>query len=134
MWGLTDVRWQAVIFGIVEGGEVRVFDDLAHVAREWAPYPDDVESKVIVFYDSDGTWLKPVITREPRRLLGLLPGANRLQLVREAAQDSVVDPIWLALYEASTLVPNVHVGSLAELRARFPKMPPNKSLERTREG
>jgi hypothetical protein len=123
-----------VIFGVVEGGEVHVFDDLAHAAREWAQYPDDVESDVIVFYDSDGTWLKPVISREPRRLLGLLPGAKRFKLVREAARDSAVDPIWLAFLEASTLAPNEHVGSLAELRARFPKMPPNKSLERTREG
>ena len=122
-----------MIFGVVEGGEVRVFDDLAHAAREWAPYPDDVESEVIVFYDSDGTWLKPVITRDPRRLMGLLPGAKRFELVREAVQDSV-DPIWLAVFEASTLAPNAHVDSLTELRARFPKMPPNKSLERTREG
>jgi hypothetical protein len=122
-----------VIFGVVEGGEVRVFDNLACAVREWAPYPDDVEAEVIVFYDSDGTWLKPVMSRDPRRLLGLLPGAKRFELVREAAHDSV-DPIWLALFEASTLAPNSHVGSLAELRARFPKMPPNKSLERTREG
>ena len=121
-----------MVIGVVEGGEVRVFDDLAHAAREWAPYPDDVESEVIVFYDSDGSWLKPVTTREPRRLFGLLPGAKRFELVRETAQDSV-DPIWLALLEASILVQNVHIGSLAELRARFPKMPPNKSLERTRE-
>ena len=122
-----------MIFGVVEGGEVRVFDDIAHAAREWAPYPDDVESEVVVFYDSDGTWLKPVITRNPRRLMGLLPGAKRFELVREDVQDSV-DPIWLAVFEASTMAPNAHVGSLAELRARFPKMPPNKSLERTREG
>ncbi len=110
-----------MIFGFVEGGEVRVFDDLAHAIREWAPYPEDVESEVIVFYDSDGIWLKPVTTSEPRRLMGLLPGAKRFELVREAAQDSDVDPIWLALFEASTLVPNAHVGSLAELRARFPR-------------
>jgi hypothetical protein len=123
-----------VIFAVVEGGEVRVFDDLAQAAREWAPHPDDVESEVIVFYDADGTWLKPVITREPRRALGLLPGAKRFELVREEAQDPRVDPFWLALLEASALAPNPYVTSLAELRRRFPEMPPNKSLERTREG
>lgn len=100
---------------------MRVFDDLAHAVREWAPYPDDVESEVIVFYDSDGTWLKPITTREPRRLLGLLPGPKRFELVRATEQDCSVDPIWLALSEASTLLPNVHVASLAELRARFPE-------------
>lgn len=121
-----------MIFGVLEGGEVRIFDDLAHATREWARYPDDVESRVIVFYDSDGTWLKPVITRDPRRLMGLLPGAKRFDLVREAAQDSV-DPIWLALSEASTIAPNAYVDSLAELRARFPETPPNNSLARTRE-
>lgn len=110
-----------MIFGVVEDGEVHVYDDLSHAIREWAPYPDDVESEIVVFYDSDGTWLKPITTRQPRRLLGLLPGAKLFELVRATGQHSDVDPIWLALSEASTLLPNTHVASLDELRARFPQ-------------
>ena len=122
-----------MIFGFVEGGEVRVFDDIAHAMKEWGPYPEDVQSEVIIFYDSDGTWLRPIVTSEGGRLLGLTPGAKRFELVRDTARNDEVDPIWLAAFEASNLLPNSHVASIAELQARFPKVPPDNSLERSRE-
>src|SRR5262245_4109646 len=117
----------------MERGEVCIFDDVAHAMKDWGQFADDVESEVITFYDADGTWLRPLVTQGPRRLGGLLPGIRTFELVRDANLDQAVDPIWLALFEASTLIENSHVASLSELRALFPKMPPNTSLERTRE-
>ena len=97
-----------MIIGVLEYGEIRIFDDIDHVMREWGPYPSDVESGVIIFYDADGVWLEPVHAGEPFRLR------------RNESPDETVDSIDLALFEAETLIPNAYFSSLDELRARFP--------------
>jgi len=108
-----------MIIGVIENSEVRVFEDIDEVMREWKPYPSDVASEVIVFYDEDGTWLEPVFKELPRRWFGLKGGIEFLELRRSSSHGKAIDPINLALYEAKTLVPNRHVSSLEELRSRF---------------
>jgi hypothetical protein len=97
-----------MIIGALEYGEIRIFDDIDHVMREWGPYPSDVESGVITFYDADGVWLEPTDASEP------------FQLSRNKNPDETVDSIALALFEAATLIPNPYFSSLDELRAKFP--------------
>jgi len=110
---MVEAKLQAVVFGFVEGGEVRVFDDEGHATREWAQYSRDVESEVVVFYDSDGKWLKPVMSTS-------LSGAKQFDLVRGESPGDGIDPICLAVREASSLAPNMYFASLSELRSRFP--------------
>ena len=97
-----------MIIGALEHGEIRIFDDVDHVMREWSLYPADVESGVITFYDADGVWLEPLLSKES------------FELTRNETRDAAVDHIGVALFEATTLLPNPHVTSLDELRARFP--------------
>ena len=96
-----------MVIGVLEYGEVRLFESMDHVMREWGPYPADVASEVIVFYDTNGVWLEPVFTRG-------------FTLRRNTTPDASVDSLGLALFEATTLAPNPYFGSLDELRARFP--------------
>lgn len=109
-----------MIFGILEYGEVRLFDDLDEVLREWGPYSDDVASETIVFYDADGIWLKPIIGAGPRRWAGMRRGKKTFTLERSNLLEPSVDPTGLALLEATSLLPNRHFRTLEELRARFP--------------
>ena len=107
-----------VVIGVLEYGEVRLFESMDQVMREWGPYPADVASQVIVFYDADGVWLEPVFTRGRR--LGLREDIKAFTLRRNTTPDASVDSIALALFEATSLAPNRHCDSLDELRARFP--------------
>ena len=97
-----------MIIGALEHGEIRIFDDVEHVMREWGSYPSDVESAVITFYDADGVWLEPIASNDS------------FQLRRNETPDAAVDQIGVALFETTNLCPNPHVTSLDELRARFP--------------
>ena len=96
-----------VVIGVLEYGEVRLFESMDQVMKEWGPYAADVVSEVIVFYDNDGVWLEPVFTRG-------------FKLCRNTNPDASVDSVNLALFEATSLAPNPYFASLAELRARFP--------------
>jgi hypothetical protein len=97
-----------MVIGVLEHGEIRIFDDVAHAVREWGRYPADVESGVITFYDADGAWLEPIVSHQ------------LFQLRRNESPGAAADHIGVALFEASTLLPNPHVKTLDELRARFP--------------
>jgi hypothetical protein len=109
-----------MIIGVVEYGEVRIFDNIAHVLSEWGQYATDVESEVIVFYDADGAWLEPILTHMPRRWFGLRKGATVFTLHRNIHPESkAIDPISQALNDAETLMPNSYFKSLDELRTRF---------------
>ena len=99
-----------MVIGVFEYDEVRLFESMDQVMREWGPYPADVASEVIVFYDTDGVWLEPVFTR----------GSNAFTLRRNTTPDASVDSIGLALFEATNLAPNQYFDSLDELRVRFP--------------
>jgi hypothetical protein len=109
-----------MIIGLLEYGEVRIFDSIDEIMARWGSHPTDLSSQVIVFYDSDGVWLEPVVAKGPRRWFGLRDGIEAFTLRRNAAPADSVDSIGLALFEAATLVANRHFGSLDELRARFP--------------
>ncbi len=109
-----------MIIGVLEYGEVRIFDDAVAALREWGAFPRDVLSEVIVFYESDGVWLKPTSWEGPRRWYGLRRGLQRVSLSRSEILDPGVDPLALALAEASLLIPNRYVSSLQELRTKFP--------------
>ncbi len=109
-----------MIIGILEYGEVRVFEHEGAVMQAWRNYPQDLAAQVIVLYDNDGSWLEPVFTPGPRRWFGLLRGTPSVSLRRARALEPGVDPIGLALLEATTLVPNKYYSSLEELRERYP--------------
>ncbi len=108
-----------IVIGVLEYGEVRLYESMDQVMKDWGPYPADVASEVIVFYDTDGVWLEPVFTRARRRP-GLREGIKAFTLRRNTTPDASVDSIGLALFEATSLAPNRHCNSLDELRARFP--------------
>ena len=109
-----------MIIGVLEDGEVRLFENIDETMAHWGSNPTDVLSQVIVFYDGDGVWLEPVVTKGPRRWFGLRDGSKAFTLRRNDAPADSVDAIELALFEATSLMANRHFGSLDELRARFP--------------
>ena len=111
-----------MIIGVLEDGEVTLFDNLDHVMREWGRHPSDVASEGIIFYDEDGVWLEPVVTMR-RRWLGLRESIDSFTLRRNPAPGPSIDPVGLALFESSGLAPNPYVKSLDELRTRFPFSP-----------
>jgi hypothetical protein len=111
-----------MVIGVLEDGEVELFDNLDHVMREWGRHASDVASEVIIFYDEDGVWLEPLVTMR-RRWLGLRETIDSFTLRRNASPGPGIDPIGLALFESSSLTPNPYVKSLDELRTRFPFSP-----------
>jgi len=108
-----------MIIGVGEYGEVTIFDNLDHVMREWGRHASDVASEVIVFYDEDGVWLEPLVTMR-RRWLGLGERIDSFTLRRNPSPGPGIDPVGLALFESSGLIPNPYFKSLEELRAKFP--------------
>ena len=91
-----------------------VHADLAEVRRVWEPI--DVENAVAIFYDEDGTWLKPEFTTPNRR--GIFGGITQGQytLTRCEQLDPGVDPIDVALDEAAGVEPNPYLDSLDSIR------------------
>lgn len=108
-----------MIIGVLESGDVQIFEDVDAALREWRPHARDLESGVITLYDDDGVWLEPVVTRRPHRWLPFASSVGDVELRRNPDSDWP-DPIGVALDDAVELLPSQHVGSLAELRARFP--------------
>jgi hypothetical protein len=103
-----------VIFVVVEDGTVEVLDGL-EAAQEYEPF--DVENEVFLFYDEDGTWLRPRFTRpNRRRLFGLVLEQGAFVLERSPALDAAVDPFHVAVGEALALEPNAHFKSLVAVR------------------
>ena len=88
---------------------------------EWEPFPSDVASEVVVFYDEDGTRLRPVEQYASRKWFQLQPTLLSFELEREPAQVTSSDRIgYLLKYETTNLAPNPIVGSLEKLREMFP--------------
>lgn len=56
-----------MITGFVEDGEVRVYETLSQAMDEWGQHPTDLLSDVIVLFDDDRTWLKPVASYASRK-------------------------------------------------------------------
>src|SRR5688572_7998356 len=84
-WPARAWRSRPMIFVLREDGTVEVVDGIAE-ALEYEPF--DVENQVFVFYDEDGTWLKPVFTSPNRRgFFGMVPTQGSFDLVRSAELD-----------------------------------------------
>ena len=117
----TTERWQqSVIFAFGDDGGIEVFTSIDDAKRDWEPI--DVESGIVVFYDDDGTWLKPdFIKPNKRQFFGIILTHGEYTLVREAAPPEV-DPIDVALAEAVYIKPNAYFNSvdaiLRHIRAR----------------
>ena len=108
-----------MIIGVVETEEVRLYASISEAMEEWGSYPTDIASDVVVFYDEDGTWLKPVM-KYARRWYQLKPRVVSVEL-RRATADEYEDPLGYKLqYEVSRLAPNALVSSLEQLRALYP--------------
>ena len=99
-----------VIFAVGEDGSITVHASEEDARREWEPI--DVESGAVVFYDDDGTWLKPDFVKPNQRwLFGLIVTEGKYKLVRSATPPEI-DPIDLALSEAIGLKPNTNFASI----------------------
>jgi hypothetical protein len=103
-----------MIFAFVEDGTVEVLESET-AAQTWEPI--DVESRVVVFYADDGTWLEPRFTRPHRHsLLGWVLEQGAFELVRNPTSDPAIDPIDVALSEAVALEPNPYFRTIEEIR------------------
>ena len=73
-----------MIFAFGEDGTIEVHRSIDDAKREWEPV--DVENGVVVFYDDDGTWLKPELIKPNKRLLfGWMLTQGDYTLMRAAA-------------------------------------------------
>ena len=97
-----------------EDGRFTIHADLAAVRREWEAI--DVENAVAIFYDEDGTWLKPEFTTPNRR--GIFGGITQGEyiLTRCEQREPHVDPIEVALDEAAGVEPNPYFDSVDSIR------------------
>jgi hypothetical protein len=102
-----------MVFVIDEDGSVDVIDD-KELAQKYEPI--DVESRVFVFYDEDGTWLEPKFEKPSRYLLlGWILSQGTFELVRNLVVDGTVDPFDVAIKEAVELRPNKYFKTLDEI-------------------
>ncbi len=109
-----------MIFVFVEDGTVEVLDR-PEAALQYEPL--DVESGVFVFYDEDGTWLRPRFTRpNRRRFFGVLLEQGSFEVERSDALDPAVDPFDVALAEAQALKPNKYFATLDAIRQHLASM------------
>jgi hypothetical protein len=104
-----------MIIAVAEDGRVWIHEKESDARQQWPPL--DVDSRVVVFYDADGTWLQPVFTTPNRkRWFGLVSVPGEYQLVRNPNRPGDIDDIALALSETIYLEPNPHFASLDALR------------------
>ena len=117
-----------MIFVFAEDGTLEVVDDLGQAQRY---EPLDVESGVFVFYDEDGTWLKPGFsTPNRRRSFGRSSVPVVFELARSKEPDPTVDSFDVALQEATGLKPNKYFENLAAVRRYVAlKRPRDENLE-----
>ena len=105
-----------MIFAFGEDGMIAVYPDHAEAKRQWEPI--DVESRAVVFYAEDGTYLKPEFTTPNKHsLFGLVLTQGEYDLVRCAAPPPEIDPIDVALDEAAGVETNPHFDSVDAIRA-----------------
>jgi hypothetical protein len=109
-----------VVIGIVETGEARVYASINTALAEWGLYPTDIASEVVIFYDNDGTWLKPV-ERYMRKWYHLRPQLVSVELRRAEPDDTYQDKLgYMLRHEVVKLAPNSFVTSLEQLRQMHP--------------
>jgi hypothetical protein len=107
-----------MIFAFGEDGLITVYDDEASVRRDWEGL--DVESRAVVFYAADGTWLEPTFTKpNQRELFGFVLTSGEYRLVPSPTRPPEVDGIEVALSEAAGIEPNAHFDSLDAVRRHF---------------
>ena len=106
-----------MIVVVTEDGTVEVVDSVEDAQRYEAI---DVENRVFVFYDEDGSWLRPRFTQPNRyRFFGLILEQGAYVLEPSGKLDPEVDPLPVALAEAHSLKPNAHFPDLASMRRHF---------------
>jgi len=110
-----------VIFAFLEGGMIEVHANAADAKIEFKAR--DMESHAVVFYAEDGTYLKPELaTPHKRRLFGLVTVEGEYDLVRCDPAPPEIDPIEVALSEATGIKPNnFHFVSVDAVRAHVAK-------------
>jgi len=106
-----------MIFAFLEDGMIEVHANAADAKIEFKAR--DVESRAVVFYAEDGTYLKPELTTPHKRMLfGLVTVEGEYDLVRCDPAPPEIDPIDVALDEATGTRPNnFHFASVDEVRA-----------------
>ena len=116
-----------MVIGLMEYGEVRIYDTVEVALAEWGRFPSDLANWVIVFYDEQGRWLEPLITVGPKRWFGLRSGHATVNLRPNESIDpgAAVEPIGIALRDAESMLPNKYFQSLDQLRDKFPVMDNN---------
>lgn len=114
-----------MIIGLLESGEVKIYENLEEVMQEWGQYPEDILSDVIIFYDEEGNWLQPIARYTSNKWFKWWERLVAVDLVKsddaEAFQDSLA---YMLNYEATTLEKNSRFKSLDELKAKYPYTEP----------
>jgi len=110
-----------VIFAFLEDGRIEVHANAADAKIEFKAR--DIESRAVVFYAEDGTYLEPVLATPHKRLLfGLVTVEGEYDLVPCDPAPPEIDPIDVALSEATGIKPNnFHFASVDEVRAHVAK-------------
>jgi hypothetical protein len=113
-----------MVIGIVEDGEARVYSSLAEAMDEWKKFPADLASDVIIFYDEDGTWLRPAESYLPVTWYRWRRKLASVVLERAGKTDDYQDPLPFLLHtQVTRLAPNKIIQSLDELKAKYPWNP-----------
>ena len=121
-----------MIFAFVEDGTVEVLASES-AARTWEPI--DVESRVVVFYADDGTWLEPRFTRPNRhRFFGWVLEQGAFELVRNPAGHPTIDSIDAALSEAVALEPNPYFRTIDDIRRHLAARRPSEAQAESMKG
>ena len=115
-----------MVFVFDEDGSVDVID-IKDAAKECEAI--DVESRVHVFYDEDGTWLEPQFTKPNRyHLWGWILSQGSFELVRNSVPDATVDPFEVAIKEAVVLNPNKYFKTLDEIASHVASRKPSTKV------
>lgn len=110
-----------MIIGFVENGEIQIYDNIDHAMSEWGRYPSDIMSDVIIFFEEDGAWLKPIPNYAPRTWYRWFNKLISVNFKRSIKNDNYQDSInYLINHETIKLAENKYFSSLKELKGRYP--------------
>ena len=110
-----------MIIGYLETGEVRVYSNLSEAMEEWANFPTDILSDVILFYDLEGQFYQPSPKYAKRRWYQLSSKIESFAFSPCDPKDIHEDTLgYLLHYEATKLQENPHIKSLDALRKLVP--------------
>lgn len=108
-----------MILAFLEDGTLAIHSTIDEVRREYERI--GVESRVVRFYDTSGTYLAPIFrtpNRTQRHFL-LFETLTSGQYDLRPAPDANEVLLWVCLVETSHLEPNPYFASLTEVKAHF---------------